>query len=195
MNTNTFGKLGWAGLVVLVAACGGDDKEATNNAAPAEVKSGVPPEKTVNSLSEAEAKQISASFAQGIQAAGLIDGMCTISGIIGEAFGAAAGQAVTCEQVAADCKAAPTEATESTIDVQDDPAQLTQCTVTVGELEACMNAMLTQYKQSFAGLTCDTDLQVATESASGGTSVAACEKVNTTCPTLLSAGGGASATP
>lgn len=178
--------------MLLVSACGGDDEGSKGNP-PADtgVKSGVPPEKAVNSLTEAEAKQVSASFAQAIQTSGLIEGMCTISGILGEQFGAAAGQPVTCEQVAADCKAAPTEATESTLTVQDDPAQLEQCTVTVGELEGCLSATLTQLKQSFAGLNCDSELQTALQSVSTATSATACEKVNTTCPTLLAAGGSA----
>lgn len=181
--------------MLLASACGGDDEGSKGNP-PADtgVKSGVPPEKTVNSLSEAEAKQVSASLAQAIQTSGLIEGMCTINGILAEQLGAAVNQNVSCEQVAADCKAAPTEATESTLAVQDDPAELAQCTVTVGELEDCMSATLTQLKQSFSGLNCDSNPQTALQSVSTATSVTACEKVNTTCPTLLGAGG-ASATP
>lgn len=179
----------WGSLAALATACGGDDggNPAQESPTSGTVKSGVAPEKSVNSLSAAEAQSVSASFAQAIQGSGLIDGVCTLTGILGEAFSGTTGEAKTCEQLVTECKAAPTQTTESTLSIKDDPAQLSGCTVTVGELETCLNGMITSLKQAFSTVTCDTELQAAMQSFSTGMNITACTNINTTCPTLLAA--------
>lgn len=176
-----------SGVIAFPLACSdegdGDNKDDSSKGT---VNSGLAEDRMVSSLSAVETKQVSASFNKAIEESGLIDGLCTLSGVVAMQAAAASGQSATsCEQVVAECKSAPSGATQSGVAVNDEPSQLTQCSVTVGELEACLTAQVKALKQAFSNVTCDSEIQMVTEAISSGLTVTQCQVVQTSCPQVL----------
>lgn len=134
------------------AACSSDGNSAS-------FSSGVPSDREVSSLTADEYQDLCRAAEQSFN--GLLNGIsvaqfCTFGSVIGSP------DAATCEAAVSQCTTQATEAdVDAAIDDEDfecgneDIAGLASCSFTVGELETCMNAVLSSFESAVQSLSCD----------------------------------------
>lgn len=169
-------------LIVFVAACGGSG-----------FSTGVPPNKSLGSVTPAEAQQICSATASFVESKATATG-CRVQAVLaGLASGKAQDQArMICAQKESDClKEAAAAAPNNANNCQPPPAS---CMATVGEYETCLNDTAANYDKLVATLpTCDklTVPPMFTPPTSGTIQAPpSCATLQSQCP-LLSIGGGA----
>jgi hypothetical protein len=157
-------------------ACGGDDEGSTG------VKSGLDESKPLNTLTSAEVEQLGKALAREMEESGFQEGICVLTGLLAEAVLRQAGvDGPSCEESAKTCLD-DTKETEP-----PNPDLFADCTATVGQYQACANAMSGVLKELFSGLTCDTNPQDAPQIDASSFQVEECEVIKTKCPTLNAA--------
>jgi hypothetical protein len=153
--------------LLVVSACGGDDEGSESTG----VNSGVDQSKPVNMLTAMELQQINESVGKSLAAdAELVETICTFSGVFSTTLAATPGAdgmfpaevQMQCNQAIDQCKssfqmnATAAGASAGVPTVPADTATFASCSVTVGELEACMTASVEFVKDvlSSAGYNC-----------------------------------------
>ena len=151
-----------------LTAC--DDGGTASGESPT-VSTGLPPESSLDTLSDDEIVQIcEASRAAAAEAAALVNPCMTV-GVMTLAFG---GDEASCEAAVSECEAAGgsdangwevDEESDDTCDVayRDDIGS--ECTATIAEYEACTNASLAAQHEAVQAISCsmEVDMSGATE--------------------------------
>ncbi len=159
-------------LACFVAACGGDGGGP--------VDSGLPADKTGAELSSDEAETLCNAAAENLASqvteAEQTNAFCVG---IGLAFAAqAGGTAAECEQLAKMCRDNPEENGQQPGDMCTLGFELSTCTATVADLEACLTERNEASAEAIRGISCD---DIADEPATPAAGPA-CTKIKTSCP-------------
>lgn len=177
---------------LLALACSGDDDGAGSGG------SGLPADQPVSELTEAELQQLCSSMGEG--AAVRMADVCKMTGLMAAALEAAfAGTAdvaalrETCRSTREQCLASDPEPATTT----ESCTVPANCTATVGEVEACVDASAAQARQAYAAMpSCESleasDLDGTSTTTETATTPPACAALETTCPGMVSdsSGGG-----
>jgi hypothetical protein len=173
------------GLAAVAAvACGGSDDEKPGSSAPGKVDSGIPASTPAGSLTDAQAADFCKSAAAAAATTfGSAEAKGALCGFTAYAFSSLGGDdaATACKTIYDECVKAPGETTE---DECMKPSAA--CTATVGELEACFNDSMAQFKQSLSSLPgCDDVGKMVEEPMTDDSMPASCAVVEQKCPEAL----------
>lgn len=131
-------------------ACGGQDDSKN---AP-RVRSGIDESKPLNTLTLAEMEQLSQSVAETVSRPEVRESFCMFGAAASQAFAEAFGTEpeMSCEERVDTCLRQPPAPSTLT---QEEVAQFASCTATVGQYEACTNAVISKIQEVFGAVTCD----------------------------------------
>jgi hypothetical protein len=141
----------------LAAGCGGGDSQSPD------VTTGIAPNKLLSDVTTDEAAQACENLQAGFEARlsrdALVRSICTIFGAaFADTPAACADARDTCIEQADDPTAVANGDAPDIEEIQfecDGGASLSECTSTVGELEACFNDLLDQISTALSSITCD----------------------------------------
>ncbi|MCB9537417.1 MAG: hypothetical protein H6704_14280 [Myxococcales bacterium] len=184
-------KLALAGLttITLVVACDDDGDSAGGSPT---VESGVPPAKTIDSLTDAEGAQLCDAYAAAASRVVTPAQACTLAGLL------FAETPADCQQFAQLCRQNP-DALGGGDDGGDDPemddcpfraaADREKCTASIDEIETCFNATLANARTLVSGLSCSNagggeSISDRLGAAFGGTDIESLEEVPSECATV-----------
>lgn len=184
-------KLALAGLTTITIAVACDDDGDGAGGSPT-VESGVPPAKTIDSLTDAEGARLCDAYAAAAARVVTPAQACTLAGLLFSETPA------DCQQFAQLCRQNP-QAFESGDDGGDDPEMddcpfraaedRAKCTASIDEIETCFNATLANARTLVSGLSCSNagggdSITERLGAAFGGTDLESLEEVPAECATV-----------
>ena len=195
MHTIRWVLLGFGLVATFGTACGGKDTSQRPS-----VDTGLPPEKKVSDLTDAEVQQACESFAQAYMAEFTPQKMTTF---VCTAVALTSTQtAATCQSATTDCIANPPSGVDPTTITAPDctgasAADLAGCSVTVSQLETCLSDEITALQAYMARVNCSIAGNTQAIQNLASTEFAlpqSCTTIQTQCPgSTTGAGGGAGA--
>jgi hypothetical protein len=131
-------------------ACGGQDGSKNTP----RVKSGIDESKPLNTLTPAEIEQLRESIAETMSTPEVREAFCVFAALVTQSFAEAFGlePETSCEEQLDTCLSEPPTPSSTT---PEQVAQLATCTATVGQYEACTNAVISKIQEVFGAVTCD----------------------------------------
>jgi hypothetical protein len=184
-------KLALAGLTTITIAVACDDDGDSAGGSPT-VESGVPPAKTIDSLSDAEGAKLCDAYAAAAARVVTPAQACTLAGLLFSETPA------DCQQFAQICRQNP-DAFNDDGDDGEDPEmddcpfrsaeERQKCTASIDEIETCFNASLANARALISGLSCSNagggeSLTDRLGAALGGTDLESLEEVPSECATV-----------
>ena len=193
--THLFIVLGFTGVVA--AGCG--EEGPTDSAGSNALSSGLPKDQVVGNFSDADAQQFCAAVEKYVETdPGFHAAVCHVQGF-GAAFGVAFLGATSDAELQTACSNAESGCLKSLAQGVDAGTSTCRkpsgtCTVTVGELEACLSDSLTAMQTDLAKLpSCSTirasDLMPTTGGGQQAPQPASCAVVNQKCPDAMQSSG------
>jgi hypothetical protein len=172
---------------------GGDDKDSSSSSGGTTVQSSVSKDKLLSSVNQDDLNAIGESYKAALSSDKVMNAVCNMSGLFATAFaglgGAGAMNAPSCEDMVSQCKAAykdaPLDAAGSSVTQLPTTTSLAGCSVTVGQLEACLTASLDAIANTLGNVTCDSDLTKINADAASVGNLDACKELTTKCPNAL----------
>ena len=189
MHTIRWVTLGFGLLATFGTACGGKDTSPR-----AGVDTGLPPEKKLSDLTDAEVRQACESFAQSFMAEFTPQKMTTL---VCTAVALTSSQTpATCQTATSQCIANPPTGVDPTISPPDcstaSAAGFADCSVTVSELETCLSDDLAAFQTYMARINCSIAGNTQAIQDLGNnqlTQPASCTAIETKCPGTVTSGG------
>lgn len=159
-------------------ACGSKD----DSNGPTRVESGIDDSKPLNTLTPTEVEQLATAVMQTMLDSQIIERLCVASALFGEEVAnQTEAEVASCEELTNTCLEGIT--TGSTT---QDPTVLANCTATVGQYEACLNAVLGLAQNLLGGLSCDSAPQARPTVDLSTLETKECETFVQLCPSQLS---------
>jgi len=157
-------------------ACGGGDSSG------GKVNYSVDDSKQVSQVSDAEAVAMCKQTMEALEKAVPKSASCTLSGLFVASL--AGGDKKVCQETYDECMKKPDEPDdEDTCKLDDEDSKLTDCPVTVGEFEKCINDTIAAVHDVYDGLSCDTDPK-SLEDIGDDLEPASCKAIEAKCPEL-----------
>ncbi len=184
-------KLALAGLTTITIAVACDDDGDSAGGSPT-VESGVPPAKTIDSLTDAEGAKLCDAYAAAASRVVTPAQACTLAGLL------FAETPSDCEQFAQLCRQDPGAFNDGG-DGGDDPEMddcpfrtaddRAKCTASIDEIETCFNATLANARALVSGLSCSSagggdSISDRLSAAFGGTDLDSLEEVPSECASV-----------
>lgn len=192
--TETKRHLSWCVLaIVCFAACGGDDDSSNG------VSTGLPADKTLSNLTEAEIKNACQSVNNTVNAiftpTALARATCVpiaAQTAVTYANGKATFDVNKCQEVVDSCVKSATQNTDETVGESDEldcqeatASGFAGCEATVGDYESCMNVVLNKMQHLLNALTCQNAENLDEETYANDLDfeqVPECKTIRTKCP-------------